>query len=94
MIHLNDIEFGAELREERFGGAAVGAIGFGEDGCVVFVSTCLFLGMVCDGWDEWIGMVEGWWVVVGGVEGTGGVEGKGGEGERERGRTYQQRSHQ
>ena len=70
MIHLNDIEFGAELREERFGGAAVGAIGFGEDGCVVFVSTCCF-GKRARGGMEWVG----WW--VGCSRGGGGKRGGG-----------------
>lgn len=40
LIHLDDVEFGAELREEGFGGAAVGAVGFGEDG---FESMLVFV---------------------------------------------------
>lgn len=33
LIHLNNVEFGAQVGKERLGGVAVGAVGFGEDGC-------------------------------------------------------------
>ncbi len=32
LIHFDNVEFGAEVGEECFGGGAVGAVGFGEDG--------------------------------------------------------------
>lgn len=76
LIHLDDIEFGAEFREEGFGGAAVGAVGFGEDGCGLFVSICLF-GEESEGWDGWMDGEGGWY---------GGWYGVDGKGEGERGR--------
>lgn len=46
LIQLQDLEFGAHLAQERFGGFAVGAPGFAEDGYDITASAIrpLFLG--------------------------------------------------